>query len=198
MPGMAKSTRSRYNGVIRNYLIPAFGKLCLRDLSRLSVQRYFSEMAGSKLAHESKDKIRDVLSSILGSAVDFGLLVKNPVEAIRLPAQKMGRRRSKPYITPKQFDELVSQMSEPYASMVYVAVYTGLRVSELAGLKWNDVLVVEQPNDEGRRETRYAIAIDERFCRGDWGAPKSDASNATIGVNACVYRRIQHLKVLTV
>jgi hypothetical protein len=84
---MAKSTRSRYNGVIRNYLIPAFGKLCLRDLSRLSVQRYFSEMAGSKLAHESKDKIRDVLSSILGSAVDFGLLVKNPVEAIRLPAQ---------------------------------------------------------------------------------------------------------------
>jgi len=195
---MAKSTRSRYNGVIRNYLIPAFGKLCLRDLSRLSVQRYFSEMAGSKLAHESKDKIRDVLSSILGSAVDFGLLVKNPVEAIRLPAQKMGRRRSKPYITPKQFDELVSQMSEPYASMVYVAVYTGLRVSELAGLKWNDVLVVEQPNDEGRRETRYAIAIDERFCRGDWGAPKSDASNATIGVNACVYRRIQHLKVLTV
>ena len=198
MPGMAKSTRSRYNGVIRNYLIPAFGKLCLRDLSRLSVQRYFSEMAGSKLAHESKDKIRDVLSSILGSAVDFGLLVKNPVEAIRLPAQKMGRRRSKPYITPKQFDELVSQMSEPYASMVYVAVYTGLRVSELAGLKWNDVLVVEQPNDEGRREIRYAIAIDERFCRGDWGAPKSDASNATIGVNACVYRRIQHLKVLTV
>jgi integrase len=195
---MAKSTRSRYNGVIRNYLIPAFGKLCLRDLSRLSVQRYFSEIADSKLAHESKDKISDVLSSILGSAVDFGLLVKNPVEAIRLPAQKMGRRRSKPYVTPQQFDELVSRIPEPYASMVYVAVYTGFRVSELAGLKWNDVLVVEQPNDEGRREIRYAIAIDERFCRGDWGAPKSDASNATIGVNACVYRRIQGLKLLTV
>ena len=130
--------------------------------------------------------------------MDFGLLVKNPVEAIRLPAQKMGRRRSKPYVTPQQFDELVSRIPEPYASMVYVAVYTGFRVSELAGLKWNDVLVVEQPNDEGRREIRYAIAIDERFCRGDWGAPKSDASNATIGVNACVYRRIQGLKLLTV
>jgi hypothetical protein len=65
MPGMAKSTQSRTKGVIRNYLIPAFGKLCLRDLSRLSVQRYFSGMADAKLAHESKDKIRDVLSSIL-------------------------------------------------------------------------------------------------------------------------------------
>lgn len=74
MPSMAKSTQDRYKGVIRNYLIPAFGGLCLRDLSRLTVQRYFSEMANSALAHESKDKIKDVLSSILGSAVQFELL----------------------------------------------------------------------------------------------------------------------------
>ena len=54
--------------------------------------------------------------------------------------------------------------------MVYVAVYTGLRVSELVGLKWGDV--------QG-----LSITIDERYCRGDWGAPKSEASNATIPVN---------------
>lgn len=54
----------------------------------LHLQRYFSGMAASPLAHESKDKIKDVLSSILGSAVQYGLLVKNPVEGIRLPADK--------------------------------------------------------------------------------------------------------------
>jgi hypothetical protein len=43
-----------------------------------------------------------------------------------------------------------------------------------------------------------AITIDERFCRGDWGAPKSDASNATIAVNPCVVERINRLKLLTV
>jgi integrase len=198
MPSMAKSTQDRYKGVIRNYLIPAFGNLCLRDLSRLTVQRYFSEMANSVLAHESKDKIKDVLSSILGSAVQFDLLAKNPVEGIRLPAQRTGRKRSKPYITPQQFDELVARIPEPYASMIFVAVYTGLRVSEIAGLKWNDVHVIEQVNGNGEAEVRYSISIDERFCRGDWGAPKSDASNATIGINACVYLRIQRLKLLTV
>lgn len=198
MPGMAKSTQSRTNGVIRNYLIPAFGRLCLRDLSRLGVQRYFSGMADSQLTHESKDKIRDMLSSILGSAVDFGLLVKNPVEAIRMPFPKTGKRRNKPYVTPQQFDELLSRMPEPYSSMVYVAVYTGLRVSELAGLRWNDVRVVEQIDSTGVKHLRYTISIDERFCRGDWGAPKSDASNTTIGVNECVYQRIQRLKLLTV
>jgi len=185
MPLMSKSTQARSEGVIRNYLIPSFGKLCLRDLTPLTVQRYFSGMATSTLAHESQDKIRDVLSSVLGSAVGYGLLVKNPVEAVRLPPERKGRKHDKPYLTPAQFGELVRFIPEPYASMVYVAIYTGLRVSELAGLRWNDV-----------REN--GISIDERFCRGDWGAPKSDASNATIAVNCCVIERIHRLKLLTI
>ncbi len=76
-------------------------------------------------------------------------------------------------------------MSEPYASMTYVAVYTGLRISELIGLKWGDV-------------GENSITIDERYCRGDWGAPKSDASNTTVPVNGSVIERIQRLKSLTV
>src|SRR5215469_9755056 len=92
---MAKSTRDRYKGVIENYLRPAFGKLCLRDLTRLAIQRYFSETATSPFAHESRDKIRDVLSSVLGSAVQYGLLVRNAAEAIRLPAERRGRKRAK-------------------------------------------------------------------------------------------------------
>ena len=185
MPLLAKSTRSRYEGVIDNYLSPAFGKLCLRDLTALSVQKYFSALSTSKLAHESRDKIRDVLSSILGSAVTYGLLVSNPVENVRMPAERRGRRINKPYLYPQQFDELVAQIPEPYASMVYVAIYTGLRVSELAGLRWDDI-------------GHNSITIDERFCRGDWGAPKSDASNATIRVNRCVIERVHRLKLLTV
>lgn len=182
---MAKSTRDRSKGVIENYLRPAFGKLCLRDLTPLTIQRYFSEMATSPLAHESRDKIRDVLSSVLGSAVNHGLLIKNPAEAIRFPAERKGRNRSKPYLTSGQFDQLIAHVPEPYATMVYVAIYTGLRVSELAGLSWNDL-------------GEHSITIDERFCRGDWGAPKSDASNATIGVNRCVIERIHRLKITTV
>jgi integrase len=185
MPLMAKSTQDRYRGVIGNYLLPTFGKLCLRDLTTLAVQRYFSNMAGSELSHESKDKVRDVLSSILGSAVQYGLLVKNPMEAVKLPTERIGRRKSKPFVSPGQFDQLIARIPEPYATMVYVATYTGLRVSELAGLRWNDI----HPD---------SITIDERYCRGDWGAPKSEASNATIGVNHCVTERIHRLKLLTV
>jgi integrase len=185
MPLFAKSTRDRSEGILENYLLPTFGELALRDLSPLSIQRYFSNMATSVLAHESRDKIRDVLSSVLRSAVEYGFLVRNPVENVRMPAERRGKKRNKPYLAPAQFNQLLELIPEPSATMVYVAIYTGLRVSELAGLRWDDI------HEE-------SITIDERYCRGDWGAPKSESSNATIGVNRCVIERIHRMRILTV
>ena len=58
-------------------------------------------------------------------------------------------------------------------------------MSELLGLRWRNVHA-------------DSITIDELFSRGDWGAPKSDASNATVAVNRSVIERIQRLKTLVV
>jgi integrase len=184
MPLLAHSTANRYGGVIKNYVIPVFGQSCLRDLTPLTIQRYLSGLAKSKLQHESRDKVKDVLSSILLSAVEYGYLVKNPVEGLRLPPPKSGKR-VKPYIMPDSFLVLVTLIREPFATMVFAAVFTGLRVSELIGLRWRDV-------------HEDAITIEQRCCRGDWGAPKSEASNATIAVNRRVIERLERLKVLTV
>lgn len=182
MTTMAKSTQDRYCGVLRNYLKPQFGTLALRDITPLTIDRFFAGITG--LQYESLDKIRDVLASVMTSAIRYGLLVKNPVDGVRLPRAKRGKK-TKPWITQEQFYALIKEIPEPYATMVFVAIFTGLRVSELIGLRWNDV-------------HEDAITIDERCCRGDWGAPKSDASNDTIPVNRAVIERIHRLKILTV
>lgn len=181
---MASTTQSRYRSVINKYLIPAFGEFLLRDLTYQTIQGYFSSFAKSPLSFESKDKIRDVLASVLKSAVRCGVLLKNPVLEIKIPADRKGKR-TKPFLYPAQFDALLALIPEPYATMVYVAIYTGLRVSELAGLRWDDI-------------HSDAITIDERYCRGDWAAPKSNASNATIPVGPEVIQRIQALKEMIV
>ena len=93
LPLMAKSTRERYTSIVKNYLTPAFGSKCLRDLTPLTLQQYFSSL-DAKLSYESRDKIRDVLSSVLASAVTYGLLVKNPTESVRLSPAKRGNRSS--------------------------------------------------------------------------------------------------------
>lgn len=184
---MASSTQDRYEGILRNYLVPSFGELALRELTPLTVQRYFSnKVADSNLQHESRDKIRDVMSSVLASAVKYGYLVTNPVEGVVMPVARKGRR-SKPYVTPQQFANLLKLIPEPYATMVFVAVYTGLRVSELIALKWRNVHLHAD-----------AVTVEERYCRGDWSAPKSWASNATIPVPRTVIERIEALRSMEV
>lgn len=182
---MANPTQSRYKGIIKNYLKPAFGSLTLRELTPMTIDRYLANLADTDLKQESIDKIRDVLASIINRAILHRLLFKNPMEGLELPRAKVGTPRNKPFIYPEQFETLLARIPEPYASMVYVAIYTGLRVSELAGLKWNDV-------------HEDSITIDERYHRGDWSVPKSKASNATISVNRSVIERIHSLKTLTV
>jgi len=125
---------------------------------------FFTAFRDSELSHESVDKIRDVLASILWTAREkYHLMSDDPMEHISLPRVKKAKKKQKPHITPEQFDQLVSAMPEPYATMVYVATYTGLRVSELVGLKWSDI-------------GTDAITVDERYCRGDWSErPRADA-----------------------
>ena len=177
LPLLASSVRSNYGGILRNRLVPFFGDYALRDLNTITLQKYFSAL---QVGYPSAMKTKDVISSVLASAVRFQMLVRNPLETVQIPLPRTGKR-IKPTITPRQFELLVEAMTEPYATMVFVCVLSGLRVSELIGLKWDDV-------------HEDALTIDERFCRGDWGCPKSDASNATIGVDPIVIARIQQLK----
>jgi hypothetical protein len=64
-PLMATTSFDRTRGVLDNYLIPAFGKCCLRDLTALTLQTYFSKLTTSTtnqmLSHESRDEIRSVM-----------------------------------------------------------------------------------------------------------------------------------------
>jgi integrase len=184
LPLLASTTQDSYRGAIAKYLEPRFNPLSLRDLTPLTLQRYFSGLTGEGVAYPSVLKIRDALSSILRSAVQFGFLITNPMTGLKLPVDKRPRRQ-KPVISPEQFADLVEFVSEPYATMIFTAVWTGLRVSELIGLKWRCI-------------HEDSISIQERFCRGDWSVPKSEASAATIGVPRDVSGRIQRLKGLTV
>jgi integrase len=156
------------NDLLSKYLEPRFSRLCLRDLTRLTIEQYFSGMA-DKVPYPTISKIRDALSSILSSAVDVDYLIKSPREGLRLPPDKRPRQ-PKPTITPEQFHELVELVPEPYATMLYVSVWTGLRVGELIALK-------------GRCIHADSITVEERYFRGDWSVPKTQASAATIGAH---------------
>jgi integrase len=186
LPLLASTTQAAYEGTLGKHLMPAFGDIPLRDMSTLTLQRYFSQMGTSYLSGDTVLKIKEVLSSVLGSAVRYDLLIKNPMFGVEIPrAKTVNKRKQKPHISPEDFHRLLKFIAEPYATMTYVAVFTGLRVSELVGLKWEDV------HEE-------ALTVDERYCRGDWSVTKTSGSAASIGVDASVIARIHNLKTLDV
>lgn len=184
LPLLASTTQACYQGAIRKHLEPSFCGLTLRELTPRTLKQFFSGMASDRIPYPTIVKVRDALSSILRSAVQDELLVKNPMEGLKLPPDKRPRR-AKPFISPEQFNALIELIPEPYATAVYVCVWTGLRVSELLGLKWRCIHT-------------DSISIEERFCRGDWAAPKTEASAAPIAVEPHVIARVERLKRLIV
>ncbi len=178
-PTLASTTRERSRSVLKNYLIPEFGDLMLREMTLERLQGYFADLQKSSLSPESLDKVRDVLSAALRTAVDYGRLSTNPMAKIRLKKRRL--THPKPFLRIEQFYALLGMIAEPYATLLYVAVFAGLRISELAGLLWRNVHA-------------DSITVERRYCRGDWHEPKSGASKATIAVDEHVIGRIRALQ----
>lgn len=190
LPLLATTTQSSYECTLRKYLMPVFEKTPLREMTTLTLQRLFSGMSKSELSGDTILKIKESLSSVLGSAVLYELLTRNPVLAVDIPRNKrVNKRKPKPHITPEEFLRLVELVAEPYSTMIYTAVFTGLRVSELIGLRWEDM------HDESLRiDERYI----SRFRGGDWSVTKTVGSAASISVDPSVIARIRRLKSLEV
>jgi integrase len=181
---LPKAVKKCYKGVIHKYLNPEFANTSLAEISLLRTQAFFAELPGRGVAYPTIIKIRDVFSHVLRSAVKFRYLTENPMKGLELPADPRGVIE-KPFIYPHQFEALLELIPEPYATMLYVAVWTGLRVSELAGLKWHNI----EPN---------SISVERRYCRGEWRAPKTNASAARVAASDDVLARIHRLKTLEV
>ncbi len=150
LPTLASTTRARSQSVLNNHLNPELRDLMLREITLERLQKYLTRQSQSELSPESIDKTRDVLSSVLRTAVEYGRLNTNPAGKIRLRKRRL--TRPKPFLRRQQFFDLLALMAEPYATMVYVAALTALRVSELTGLRWKNV-------HENRSPSRSAIAV---------------------------------------
>ncbi|MBQ8747924.1 MAG: site-specific integrase [Clostridia bacterium] len=135
---LKQSTYNSYESYIRVHLKPALGNLKLQQLSPRLLQEFYnykSEFDG--LAPKTIVNINLFLHKALSFAVGEGILALNPASAINLP------RGQKPKIEILSRDEqarlIQGSYRHRYGVFVRLTLFTGLRVGELLGLRWEDI-----------------------------------------------------------
>lgn len=133
--GLKISTAKGYLQIIESHLRPKWGAVTTNRVTAAQVQGWLKELPCSLL---TKAHIKAVLFRLFEKAMLWEMIPvqRNPMELVEI---KGARRTKRPKVlTPEQCLQILSTLRQPYRTMVLVAVCTGLRVSEILALKWQD------------------------------------------------------------
>ena len=131
------STYEVHRHMIKPHIIPALGRLKLKDLSPMHVRSFYHEKLDSGLSSATVRKMHSILRKALKQAILDGLIPRNVCEAVKPP--KVERKEITP-LDREQAKALLEAASGDRLETLYVlAVHTGMREGELLGLKWEDV-----------------------------------------------------------
>lgn len=143
-PNLSPKTAEGYEYIIKSHLIPSLGKLTLTQLKPEHLQRYYAEKLSAGridgkggLSPKTVRHHHITLHGALQSAVKWGLLARNPADAVDAP------RFQRPEMNIMNADEistfLEATKDTPFYALFYLALFTGMRRSELLALRWTDI-----------------------------------------------------------
>lgn len=134
---LKQSTYISYLGYIRNHLAPALGEIALIDLTPRLLQGFYNFKAEQGLSPKTIVNINLFLHHALQYAVNEGYIAGNPAEAINLPR---GHRPQIEVLTREEQQQLMQfSYQHRYGVFIRLTLFTGLRLGELLGLRWEDV-----------------------------------------------------------
>ena len=157
-PRVREKTCQDYDGMLRRYIRPSLGETVLAAMRPLDVQTTYQKMIERGLSARTVRYTHAVLRSAIRQALQWRLLLDNPVDGVKIPQQARGEMRS---FTVDQAQTFVkAALATPHGPALAVALTTGMRPSEYLGLKWRDIDWARQTVSVVRSIRR----IDGRWC----------------------------------
>jgi predicted nucleotidyltransferase len=132
-----------YRQAVRRYINPHLGSKRLGELSALDVKRWHGVLLtsgrqdGRPLATNSVKLAHRVLHRALADAVRWNLIFVNPVSSVRVPKGTTPEQRVWTVAEARQFLDALAD--DRLVALWTLALHTGMRRGELAGLRWSDV-----------------------------------------------------------
>ena len=125
-------TRIGYESLLRTRILPTFGALRLDAIDGLAIRRWVAEMHAEGLSASRTQQSYRLLSQMLASAIDCGLLDRNPSNGVKLPRAV---RSEMACLTAGEVERLSDVLSTAYRPLIHVLAYGGLRWGEATALR---------------------------------------------------------------
>jgi integrase len=180
------STVAKNDSFLRNHVLPEFATVPLLRLTPLDVQGFVNRLNAKGLAPSSVRSVVNVLTGLLGAAVDAGLLYVSPARKLTLPKDDADERV---FLSADQVNRVAGAVPARYRALILTAAYTGMRWGELAGLKRTRLNLLHKQIDVA--EVLYDV-------RGhfSYGPPKTRAGRRTISLpDGLAYELSEHLRL---
>ncbi|GBH29690.1 tyrosine-type recombinase/integrase [Sphingobium xenophagum] len=181
--GRERATLQQYRQLADLHIAPLIGGERLTRLTRPMVECFRDELVRTR-SKVMAGKVVRALSSILSEAQRRGLVAQNVASDVRVI--RSAREKGKVEIPTKpELKALLDHAPATLRPMVMTAIFTGLRASELRGLRWSDIDLKAATVTVAQRADKF----------GEIGAPKSDAGHRSIPIPSALVAELREWKL---
>jgi integrase len=168
---LSPTTQETYRRDLTKYVLPRFGAYRLGRLPADEIENWLNDEVAAGIAPSSVHRHYRVLRRVLQVAVEKQKLHANPCDRVQPPRVP---KRDMAFLTWEESVALAEAIHERYRALIYLAVDSGMRWSEIVGLR------------RARLDVRRGkVRVTEQLVRleaGEWlrKEPKTSASVRSI------------------
>ncbi|MDU5336688.1 tyrosine-type recombinase/integrase [Enterococcus sp.] len=188
------STYSSYQYKLTKYVFPFIGTHYLNELTSETGGELVMEWHKKGLQASTMHVILRITNKCLNYAKGKNKLKENPFSAIKLPK---GRTKKIHALTKKEqqkLEEIALNEKKDRGLPTYLALYTGLRIGEIAALRWSDIDFEQNLITVSHTYQRVALEMKKQKTQLILGSPKTDSGIRTIPIGKKLRKELLKLK----
>jgi integrase len=188
LEGCERATIANYRHLVQRHLIPRMGAERLAKLTTPRINAFRDELLRTTCSRTLAGKVLRCLKSVIKDAKRRGNVAQNVASDVTITANRRAETRLEVGVdipTPQEIQRIVAAAVGRGRPFLVTAVFTGLRSSELRGLRWHDVDLAKGEINVRQRADRYNAI----------GRPKSQAGTRTVPVGPFVVNTLKEWRL---
>jgi integrase len=189
---LERATVESYRQHLRDHIVPYIGTVKIADLTVPLVREFIDRLRADQRSPAMIKRVISDLGGILGDAQERGLIAHNVVRSLSRKKHHQVERRQHSALkvgvdipSPAEIRAILGHLQGRWRPLLLTAIFTGLRASELRGLRWADVDLKQAQVRVHQRADRFNAI----------GQPKSVTSQRAVPLPPIVVSTLREWKL---